>query len=232
MGCTIDHLSADHVVRVLEGFTDARGVTHHPGEEGILRRMDVDLVADEIHLEWERAGRRETMAFLLSGRTGPGNGRMKRFFELREPVVAQRPGFRFVPLYGYVPANPPELPPVTDELIRDSARFDEAMQRVWALAGRRRFAEAETQLRTIVAAPDRAGDNAYRAAGELCARALAHGFDADRSVHTWLREQGIGLWYSWGAGATSGGDGACRALEIRSAEEQFTKLDRARQRVR
>lgn len=228
MGCTIDHLSADHRVRVIQAFTDARGVSHRVGEEGLLRQIEADFATREISLVWERDGQRETMVFLLSSRTGPGNGRMKQFFELGDYVDPGRPGKKFIPNYGYVPATPPELPPVTDEVIRSFAQYAAAIQRVWALAGRKRFAEAEEQLMALLRAPDQRGDVCYAAAESICDLAMAHGFDADPAVYDWLRERGTSLWYSWGAQATSGGEGECRATEIRAAEEKFERINRAR----
>ena len=63
MGCVIDHLSSDHLVRV-------------------IRRIYLDHAAREIVIEWERSGAgdtREAMHFRLDAREGPRNGAMKEY---------------------------------------------------------------------------------------------------------------------------------------------------------
>ena len=225
MATTIDHLSVDHVIHVLQDFTDANGVAHKTGEQGLITALWFSMVSDDITITWTREGKSETMLFNLRHTTGPGTGRMKQYFEKGEYVPAPIEGKRLIPGVGYVPLAP-TLPELTDELITTDARFDEGLERVWALAGRLRFDEAGAQLDAIVNAPDRRGDNNERAAGSICAAALLHAFDDDLTVHHWLRNRGIGLWYSWGSGATSGGEGTVRAVEIRAAERAFTDLDR------
>lgn len=69
-------------------------------------------------------------------------------------------------------------------------------------------------------------DGSHAAAGALCSLAASHAFDSDPTVYRWLRDRGIGLWYAWGSGATSGGDGAARAVEIRVAEAKLAALER------
>jgi len=228
MATTIDHLSADHMVRVLQDFVDARGVHHRAGEEGRIIALGFDMRTNDISIEWLRDGKSETMVFDLRERSGPGNGRMRQYFELGEYVNPGREGMRFVPNYGYVPIAPPELPMVTGKVITTDARYDDAIERVWALAGRKRFDEAEEQIRAIAYATDRRGDNSDRLAGSVCGLAVSHAFDADPAVYEWLRDRGISLWYAWGSGATSGGEGTERGREIRKVEKAFKDLERAR----
>ena len=47
MAMTIDHRRVDHIVHVLQGFTDARGVAHQVGERGLI----VDLAYNKIRSE-------------------------------------------------------------------------------------------------------------------------------------------------------------------------------------
>jgi hypothetical protein len=226
MAMTIDHLSVEHVVHVIQAFTDARGIAHDVGEEGLITSLTFDHATNEIGIAWTRGATTETMHFLATHRDGPGIGRMKSYFDVGEYVPAPVEGKRFVAGVGYVPLAP-TLPPLTPALITTDARFDDAMDRVWALAGAARFDEAATQLDAIVYATDRRGDNTERAAGALCACARLHAFDDDLATHRWLREHGIQLWYSWGSQATSGGEGTERARHIRAAERDLLELDRA-----
>jgi len=55
MACTIDHLSADHRIRVIRRFCDVRGIEHVAGETGVIRRIELDWPANEIVIEWEQA---------------------------------------------------------------------------------------------------------------------------------------------------------------------------------
>lgn len=212
-------------MKVIAGFTDARGVSHAAGERGVIKDMGYDWGKGEISVTWERDGQTETMYFLDSNRSGPGNGRMKQFFEVGEYVTPQIDGKKFIPFVGYVPQKV-ELPEITPTLITSDSQFDDALTRVWALAGNKRFEEAEAQVRAIVYADDRAWENTDRAAGVLCSYALRHAFDDDLTVYKWLRERGISLWYAWGSGATSGGEGTARAVDIRAAERAFEELEK------
>ncbi len=75
MGCVIDHLSSDHLARV-------------------IRRIYIDHAAREIVIEWERSGARdarEAMHFRLDARQGPRNGAMKEYFEVVEYSPGPRP---------------------------------------------------------------------------------------------------------------------------------------------
>lgn len=87
MGCVIDHLQRDQRVRVLREFTDLRRTRVRAGVEGVIREMDVDWIRNEIWIDWEREGSIQRLVFDLRGKEGPGNGRMKAFFEARESVL-------------------------------------------------------------------------------------------------------------------------------------------------
>lgn len=223
---TIDHLRAEHVVHVLKPFTDARGVSHEVGEQGLITDITFDWKTKEISIAWKRGELVETMVFAEQTKTGPGNGRMKEYFELGEYQPAPPEGKRFVPNFGYVPIKA-EIPEVSPNLITDSAQYDEAMQRMWALAARQRFDEAKEQLLAIVnGTKDGVGQYTDTVAEAVCAYARVHAFDEDRTVYNWLKELGINLWYTWGSGATSGGDGMARAVDIRKAENDFKEIER------
>jgi hypothetical protein len=230
MAMTIDHLSVDHVIHVIRDFMDARGVAHVVGDEGLITSLDYDFRTGEISITWKRGDKTETMSFAEADRSGPGNGRMKQYFEVGEYVSPPIPGKRIIPGVGYVPLAP-TLPALTAKLITSDEQFDDAMDRVWALAGASRFDDAEVQIQAVVYAADRRGDNCERAASTLCSCAKLHAFDEDLTVHYWLRERGIQMWYAWGSQATSGGDGTERARHIRAAEKEFLEIDRKLGRV-
>jgi hypothetical protein len=218
MGCTIDHLASFHRITVIEEFTDLRGVQHRRGESGVIQLMELDWATQEIRIHWERDQKRETMAFALKATTGPRNGHMKEFFEKGDYVAPETPGKKFIPGFGLVATAPPELPAVTHSVIRDKAQFEGAIQRVWALVGRKRFDEAEEQLLAIPS-------DSFLTAKGLGEIAERHAFEPDGSVYEWLRDRAINHWYAWGATATSGGEGAERMLDIGPAVERFKKLD-------
>ena len=82
MACTIDHLRPNHGVRVLRDFTDARGKSHGAGATGIIRQLGFDGSQSELWIDWDRDGVTERLYFALGSTTGPGNGRMREYFEL------------------------------------------------------------------------------------------------------------------------------------------------------
>ncbi|MEQ1843162.1 MAG: hypothetical protein ABL994_22390, partial [Verrucomicrobiales bacterium] len=223
MGCTIDHLSVHRRVTVLRDFTDAVGSTHHAGETAVISRIELDWPKRQIHLEWEREGIRESLVFDLTATSGPGNGRMREYFEAGDLAIPNEPEKRFVPGIGVVSTLAPELPPLSVALIVDLSRWEEGLERVHALAGHKRFDEAEEQLRALSELPPDLIATALAAAAER------HAFDPETGIYEWLRERAINHWYSWGARATSGGDGTARLLDIYPAMERFKQLDRARQ---
>ena len=218
MGSVIDHLQADHQIRVLQDFSDARGTTHRAGDVGVIRRMELDWARQEMVIEWERDGTKEALCFALMAKTGPRNGRMRDFFELGErvPVAGERPkqgrGSRVV-----------AIPALVEEPIADVTRYSDAVTRVWALAARHRFEEADAQCRLITASPDPYDGRLESLAGDLVAMAVTHLGDAEDAVYDWAREKAVHLWYAWGSGATSGGEGAVRADKIRAAEDQLAR---------
>ncbi len=121
MACTIDHLAPGVTVRVLRDFTDLRGVAVPAGDRGAIQQLGLDWTTREIFIEWERAGRRETLRF--PGRKtddSPSNGNMRAFFEIEPevvvpqpvpapPVVVERkPARSDAPLAGYRGRQPPD----------------------------------------------------------------------------------------------------------------------------
>ncbi|MBI1354277.1 MAG: hypothetical protein GC160_08020 [Acidobacteria bacterium] len=212
MGCTIDHLRADHRLTVLKAFRDADGAACPAGETPVLRRMSLDWGAQRIRLEWERDGAAEVFSFDLRASEGPGNGRMREYFAVGEAVPD--------PAEQAAAVAALEPPPPAAEPVRAAGRWDEALERVWALAFRGRFEEAAEQLRWVDEGP---APRVAAALTELAERAAAA---PNPAVFEWLRERAVDAWYGWGSQATSGGDGAARMLEIKPA---LRRLDRLRE---
>lgn len=217
MGTTIDHLSRDRQVRVRQEFSDARGIRHYAGEQAVIRNLHLDWAKQEIVIEWEREGKPETLVFALSAREGPRNGRMRDYFsdEVIEPPpppvkrASRRTGVSAV------------VPSLDDRPVTDPDRHADAVRRIWALAAQRRFAEAEEQIQIILTPSDPFGGILQQVADGLVSAAVAHAQENDRTVYAWLSDRAIGLWYAWGAQATSGGEGSERADHIRAAEARL-----------
>jgi hypothetical protein len=223
MGCVIDHLSRDHRVRVLQDFEDARGARHAAGESAIIRSMDLDWNRQEIAIAWERNGAKETLYFSLNAKAGPRSGHMRDYFAVEEHVPEPRPKPVFVRR-----AAPPDIPEVAPALVGDQERYDEAVANVWALAARKRFDEAEAQMQLILAPPDPYGGRLQRLAGDMVGIASLHSLDFEDAIYDWARTRAVNLWYAWGSGATSGGEGAARVGEIEDAVAFLAECDAAR----
>lgn len=220
MSCTIDHLRVDLIATVRQEFTDARGVRHRDGESGLIRHLGVEWPRQEIVIEWERGGERERMYFPLSGKDGPGNGRMRMYFDVTEPPPpppAPRP-----------PRQAPPLPELAESPVTDPERYDEGFARMRALVARARWAEAEAQLQAILAGPDPGGCRLEHTAELMVDVALAHAFDPNDAIYEWARDRAVHLWYAWGAQATSGGDGEARLPSIHAAEARLAACDAKR----
>lgn len=86
MSTTIDHLSADHEVTVIQEFTDAGGIHVAAGTVGHIDRIELDWPQYEIQIAWERNGRKETLRFALAATSGPRNGKMREFFQVGRRV--------------------------------------------------------------------------------------------------------------------------------------------------
>lgn len=216
MATTVDHLAAGRAFRIIRPFTDARGARHGEGERGVVVALRVDWPRQEILLTWRRDGREETMAFPLAGGDGPGNGRMRTYFELeredeeRAPVPRPRGAVLHLP------------PPGGPALAVEDARGP--VERVVALADNRRFDEAREELHRCAAPPD-------DIARTLGAAAERRALERDGAIYEWLRDRAIDCWYAWGSQATSGGDGAARLLSIDPAVARFRRIDEERRRL-
>ena len=225
MGCVVDHLRSDHRVEVIRDFTDARGARHHAGEVAILRKMDLDWGRQEIVFEWERDGANETLHFALNATDGPRNGRMRDYFLLQDylPTPREKSGTVRRGRKVAVPVLPPKNRPVTA-----TSDYAEAVSRIWALAAKGQYEDAEEQIRLILAPEDPFDARLEQLAGDMVGVATAHAEDQDNAMYDWARRWAINLWYAWGSGATSGGEGAVRSDRIRDAEAALARCDALR----
>lgn len=199
---TIDHLRPDCRVRVLQDFTDLRGRSFPAGETGVIRLISVDYNRKEIRVDWERKGGElaDSLYFSLTAREGPGNGRMRQYFEVEEEVpltqVAQEE-----PSMAEVREEVPEVPVPKVK----SRWWEEALE----LEAAGQLKEAEQKILKGV-------DNLWGASmvAEMYARRMrrfqeagdqAAALEAFRKVDGWI--------FYFASLATSGGEGAALSLE-------------------
>lgn len=90
MAMTIDHLRVDHRITVIRVFEDAKGKRMQVGDTGVLTGMDWDQIQNEISLEITSDTKKVRLVFSLKSKTGPGNGRMRDYFEVGEDVTPPR----------------------------------------------------------------------------------------------------------------------------------------------
>jgi hypothetical protein len=103
LSATVDHLSAHYRVKVIQAFTDARGLAVPEGATGVIKHIDLDLKLMEFSIDWERDGVAERMTFSLTARDGPRNNHMREYFEKGDLVLPPRPE-------KPKPAEPPTAP--------------------------------------------------------------------------------------------------------------------------
>ena len=226
MGTVIDHLMSGHRITVIKAFADAKGVEHRAGESGVIQQMGLEWPEQEIWIEWEREGKGERMTFRLDARHGPRSGAMREFFELGEYVPKPRP--------DPAPARARAIlatMEVLPGLITDPSQYEEAVERVAVLASHRRFDETEAQILQITGWPCEFGWRIKEMAHRLTGMAAAYVDEPDPTTYLWLKNWAIHAWYMWGSGATSGGEGAAYAVEIRAGEKVLADLDKRRERA-
>lgn len=220
MGCTIDNLSADHEIRIIQDFTDARRVHHRTGESGIIRAIALDWPAREIVLTWERDGSRETMRFAFDAKTGPRNGAMRDYFERGDyrPVPPPSPKEKATALWT-------QTPEPAGQIIRDPEQWGAAIARIGSLVARRRFDEASEQIAAVTKDNGPANWRLQQMGDDLGALAVSAA-PFDREIYGWLRDRAINFLHSWGSCATSGGEGAVCAMEINAWKTRFAQAER------
>ena len=204
MSATIDHLRIDHRVTVLRDFTDAAGITMRTGETGILRAQSFDQIRREIHLEIDRASGKVPLTFSANAKTGPGNGRMREYFEMGEDVSIPRiiPAFHDQSLREMI-VPPPETIPGP----RNDSAWDRAAN---STEGPDQLKDVEEEMRKAFPHIGAASSIAEIYAQRM--RAFQRAGNEPRAIAAFkLAVDWMATYASW---ATSGGEGAALSLEL------------------
>ncbi|MCW5976981.1 MAG: DUF3601 domain-containing protein [Bryobacteraceae bacterium] len=215
----VENLMAGGRYRVTAPFADANGKEHVPGEEWIFRKAQYRHDQKLLVLYVESAGGAEEISIPLSLDQGrPGIGRMKRWFEgltpelriaepeympERTPVAKPEPDFSAQPTFPSIPHAP------------QWEAFDGEIRAAIELARQRRYDEAWAAILKTLEGPDPWGVQLQTAAGNLGAAAASVAGKNDELAE-WLSDKSTDLWYSWGAQATSGGEGVARRAYMKS----------------
>lgn len=204
MATTIDHLRADHHIRVLRDFTDADGVTLRAGDDGVLRALSFDQIRLEIRLEIERTGGNVSLRFPLKASTGPRNGHMREYFEIGD----------FVPPPGW---EPPRREPKKRTMIVPSPAANPSVKNdvsdpwrhVRAGEGPDRLEAMERELQRAYPHIGAAASIAEMYAQRM--RAFQRAGDEPRAVAAF--KLAVQWMDTYASQATSGGEGAALSLE-------------------
>jgi len=200
---TIDNLRVDHRVTVLRDFTDSAGITLHAGESGILRRLSLDQLRMEIHIEIERASGNVKLAFPLQAKTGPRNGHMREYFEVGEDVTTPRdiPAFHDQSLRKMIVPPPEKNPgPMNTSAWKRAAQSTEGPDQLEAMEEEMRKAIPHIGVAASIAELYAERMRAFQRAGNE-PRAIA----AFKLAVDWM-----GTYAGW---ATSGGEGEALSYE-------------------
>lgn len=81
MAATVDHLSSNQAIKVLQDFADAAGNRFHAGEEAEIRTIDLDWKTSMCTIRLEQGGLFRDMVLYppTADAEGPRPGRMKEF---------------------------------------------------------------------------------------------------------------------------------------------------------
>lgn len=203
MAMTIDHLSVDHRITVIRDFVDAKGMTMRVGDTGVLTGMDWDQVQREICLEIKCASKKVKLVFALNSKTGPGNGRMREYFEIGEDVTPPR----VIPAFHDQSKRQMIIPPP----VKNSAPTNST---AWARAAQSTDGpdQLEAVEKEMLAAIDHIG--VAGSIAEIYAermRAFQRSGNEARAVAAF--KLAMKWMYSYAGSATSGGEGAALSYE-------------------
>lgn len=198
MATTIDHLSENLKVRVIQEFVDAQGTKLRVGDSGVITALSYDEMHRIIRIELRRVSGVVKLAFSGHVKTGPGNGRMRQFFEVEEaelaPAVtkALRPRTMIIP----PPAKEPAMQNPWLRMALDPSQPDQ----IEAL---------EAEVSKMITVNGSAASLAELYAERM--RMFQRAGDETRAVAAFKRAVAwMGTYASW---ATSGGEGAAMSLE-------------------
>lgn len=213
MATTIDHLRVDHRLTVLRDFVDAKGTMMGAGESGVLTRIDWDQIRREIVLEIKTDSGNVKLVFELSAKTGPGNGRMRDYFEMGEDVTPPR----VIPAFH----NPSKRqmiipPPVKNPAPMNSTTWARAAQ---GTDGPDRLEAVEKEMLAAIDHIGVAGSIAEIYAERM--RAFQRAGNEPRAVAAF--KLAMQWMYSYASSATSGGEGAALSYECDKFREALAR---------
>ena len=203
MSMTIDNLRVDHRVTVLQDFTDASGITVRAGESGVLRRLSMDQLRMEIHVEMERASGKVDLVFPLRAQTGPRNGHMREYFEVGEDVTTPR----VIPAFHDQSKREMIVPPSEEKLVpHDISKW---ARMATSTEGPDQLVEMEEEMRKAFPHIGAAASIAEMYAKRM--RTFQRAGDEPRAIAAFkLAVEWMATYAGW---ATSGGEGASLSYE-------------------
>lgn len=213
MAMTIDHLRVDHRITVIREFEDAKGKRMHVGDTGVLTGMDWDQVQREIYLEIKCASKTVRLVFSLIAKTGPGNGRMRDYFEMGEDVTPPR----VIPAFHDQSKRQMIIPPpVKNPAPMNSTAWARAAQRT---DGPDRLEAVEKEMLAAIDHIGVAGSIAEIYAERM--RAFQRAGNEPRAVAAF--KLAMQWMYSYASSATSGGEGAALSYECDRFREALAR---------
>lgn len=213
MATTIDHLRVDHRITVLRDFVDAKGTRMRTGDSGVLTKIEWDELRMEIVLGIQRDSGTVKLVFELAAKTGPGNGRMRDYFEVGEDVTPPR----VIPAFHdqskrqmIIPSPAKNLGPMNTTAWARAAQSTDGPDRLEALE------------REMLAAMDHIG--VAGSIAEIYAermRAFQRAGNEPRAVAAF--KLAMQWMYSYASSATSGGEGAALSYECEQFREALAR---------
>ena len=213
MATTIDHLRVDHRITVLRDFVDAKGTRMRTGDSGVLTKIEWDELRMEIVLGIQRDSGTVKLVFELAAKTGPGNGRMRDYFEVGEDVTPPR----VIPAFHdqskrqmIIPPPAKSLEPMNPTAWARAAQSTDGPDRLEALE------------REMLAAMDHIG--VAGSIAEIYAermRAFQRAGNEPRAVAAF--KLAMQWMYSYASSATSGGEGAALSYECEQFREALAR---------
>ena len=203
MAMTIDHLRVDHRITVIREFEDAKGKRMYVGDTGVLTGMDWDQIQSEIYLEIKCASKKVRLVFSLTSKTGPGNGRMREYFEVGEDVTPPR----VIPAFHDQSKRQMIVPPPAKNLgPMNTTAWARAAQ---STDGPDRLEAVEKEMLAAIDHIGVAGSIAEIYAERM--RAFQRAGNKPRAVAAF--KLAMQWMYSYASSATSGGEGAALSYE-------------------
>ncbi len=213
MATTIDHLRVDHRITVIRDFVDARGTMMHVGDTGVLTRLEWDQVRMLIILEITRDSGKVKLVFELAAKTGPGNGRMREYFEVGEDVTPPR----VIPAFHDQSKRQMIIPPpVKNPAPMNTTAWARAAQ---STDGPDRLEAVEKEMLAAINHIGVAGSIAEIYAERM--RAFQRAGNEPRAVAAF--KLAMQWMYSYASSATSGGEGAALSYECDQFREALAR---------